>query len=247
MRYIKVCSGVLVWFIAAQVGFGLTPEEVLSLSDASFVPEQAKMRMVMYNYENDEFKREYHFVVFLKGGDRYLLLFKDPPVIRQQAQLRVGDVIWHYLGKIRRMRRMSARAVFLDTVFTQEDVMYTTLSRLYAPSSMKEVTWKGKECYLLTLVPNDEGNAYARIEAYVDKATLYPVRRVYYSYGGHPIKELEVIQIRKEGSGTSYVELVVRDLVRKGMSTRVVFDEIDVTADMPDRMFTPEYLEYAAR
>jgi len=227
--------------------FSLNPQQVLEQSDEAYLPSQGKMQMRMYSYENEQLKREYAFEIFFKGSDKYLLLIKNPPVMRDQAQMRTGDTIWHYLGKIRRLRRISARSLFLDTAFSQEDVMYSTLSRLYSPTNMEESTLEGVPCYVLSLVPRDKENAYARITAYVNKATFFPLKRIYYSYGGDALKELSVVRIDQQAGRTTCVEVVVKDLVRKGMSTRVVFDCIDQDAPIPDRMFTPEYLEYATR
>ncbi|MCX7656867.1 MAG: outer membrane lipoprotein-sorting protein [Treponemataceae bacterium] len=201
----------------------------------------------MYNYENDQLKREYTFEIFFKGSDKYLLLIKNPPVMRNQAQMRLGDTIWYYLAKIRRLRRISAQSMFLDTIFTQEDVMYATLSRLYIPESMEETVVDGVICYVLTLVPRVDGNTYAKIKAYVDKNTWFPVKRIYYSYGGDPIKELTVLRIERQKDRTSFLEMVVQDLIRKGTYTKVVFDMIEQDAVISDKMFSPEYLEYVTR
>lgn len=235
----------IIIFLSLNLVYGLSGEEILIKSDSAFIPEMATMKMRMELYNNNSYIRYYEFSCFLKGNNKYLLIFKDPPIVRKRAQLRVNDVIWNYLGKINKTTKISARAMFLNSVFTQEDIMNTTLNYLYRVDKVETVKYKSIKYYKLSLISRNNNSAYYRIETFINAKNFLPLKRDYYSYSNNKIKEMEIKSIKRESGKTKSVSLIVYDTLRPGRYTKVIFYNINKDVNLPDRMFTKKYMELA--
>jgi len=240
---------IVLLFLLAGVNtlYSFSGEEILKNSDSTFIPVMAKLKMRLELYEGNKYKRYYEFECYLKGNRKYLLIFKNPPIVRQRAQLRVGNVIWNYLGKINKTTKMSARAMFLDSTFTQEDIMNSTLNYLYKVEKTETVTLNQTRYYKLYLKAKSKKTAYYRIITYINADSLLPLKRDYFSFSNQKIKEMKILNIIRSKGKTKEISLSVYDTLRPGRYTKVRFYDIDTGVNLPDRMFTERYMELAAR
>ncbi len=174
-----------------------------------------------------------------------MAIFKDPPVVRRIAHLRVGEKIWIYFGKINRTKEISAKAAFAESTLAEEDLLSVSLGYYYNLEKVEEVELDGRKVLKLTLKSPSKETAYYKIESFIDSETFLPIKRYYYSFSNHKIREMKVIEIKKEGEKTKYIRFVMYDLLRKGTYTEVEIKDFEYFSDLSDKMFTKKYMEIA--
>ncbi len=233
------------FLMAVMSAYPQVDKSILKKSDDAFFPEIAKLTVVMKLYDHNKYNRYYELTCYVKGNRKYLAIFKNPPIVRRRAQLRVGEKIWYYMGKINRTWEMSAKASFGESVFTEEDVLSTSLGYYYNLEKVEDVELNGKKVLKLSLKSHIKKTAYYRIESFIDKKTLLPIKRNYYSFSNQKIKELDVIEIRKKNNKLQYAHLIMHDSLRKGRYTEVEFKNFEYPEKLSDRMFTKRYMEIA--
>lgn len=219
-RVLAVCclliSSVFAAFLpvaAAETGKG---DELLIRADQAFFPEEARyFKARLEDYEKNEYRRYYLVEIFLRD-DKYLLVGLEPGVMRGTVQLRMGDLIYIYLRRIDRMEQVSAKTAFQRSVLSQEDIMSTSLAKLYDLTGYEKTTMDGREIYLLDMKAGAEDVAYYRIVSYIDANSYEPVKREYFTAAGDKIREMQVEEIRKEDGRHKLLRFTFYDTLRPG-------------------------------
>jgi len=246
----KLCiTGILI-----LLGFALIAESLpdgarlLEDSDNAYFPERAEFTMKIENYDEGEKEQWYKMECSLDGADRYLLVYTDPGIMRGQTQLRLGGTIYKYVRRIDRIKQVSARQSFQNTILSQEDVMSATLSRFYTIEGVEEETGEnGEQLYSMSLKAKSRKVAYDTIVANIDEESLLPVRRLYYARSGELVKEMITKEIRKEGGKLEYVRFRIVDSLHPEKYAVVTMSGFDTSMDMKRSMFTKQYMRAAAR
>ena len=216
---------------------------LLEKSDAAFFLEEARFLFRMEDFEQGEYKRYYLFDGYVKGVDRYLLVGKEPAVVRGTSHLRVEDTIYYYMKRIDRMRQVSARVAFYNSLLSQEDVLSTKLAVFYDLTDWERTKVDGRECYLLRLAAKTQAVAYYRIDSYIDVDSYLPVKREYYSFSGDKIKEMIFGEIKFGQDGRpDLIRFTMYDTLRKGYYTKVTISDIEYIS-LPDTYFHRSYLK----
>ncbi len=245
---------VLITSLFFLLSYSLTAQDLpdgkslLEASDKAYIPQHARFTMKIENYENGSQKQWYQMDCHVDGADRYLLVFTDPGIMRGQTQLRLGGTIYYYVRRIDRIKQVSARLSFQQSILSQEDVMSATLSSFYDMEKLEETTGdEGRELYSMTLTAKDRHVAYARIIANIDKKSLLPVNRLYYARSGQLVKKMITEEIRKAGDKLEYVRFRIVDALRPQNYAVVTMYDFDTSTNMPGSMFTRQYMRAAAR
>ncbi len=234
---------ILVFFFINLTVFAEIPENLLRKSDEAYIPSVCKFNLFIESYENNVKKQYFDMDAFVNGAAQYLILYKNPAQIKGQGQLRYSDTIYSYVKKTDRIQQVSAKTNFFQTVLAQEDVMSSMLSNYYQIETIEEVQEETRLIYRMTLLAKEKRSAYAKIVADIDVTTLLPIRRLFYSYSGQLIKELEVIEIIKNNGHLESVEFRVNDALKNGFYSKVKMTDFDLDFNITESMFTVSYLK----
>lgn len=223
-------------------------KELLKASDKKFIPQRCSFQMKLENYEDNAVKNWMLMDCFVDGEDRYLLVFKDPGIMRGQTQLRLGSTIYSYVRRINRVQQVSARLSFQNSILSQEDIMSSTLASFYTVENVEKITSsEGRALYSMSLVSKSKKVAYARIVSFVDAKTLVPVSRMYYASSGKLIKEMVIEDIVQVNGVIGSVRFRLTDSLRPQNYAIVTMDTFNEEADLPANMFSQQYMRAAAR
>ena len=245
MKKLKLCAiitlviGLLLPQLWAEPDYG----QLFMESDGLF-PKKAKMATTLINLSNGKESDRVTFTSYLNGKDKYLLVMEKPRILKGQVQLRVADIIYSYSSKTNKVTKVSASAAFMNTTVSQEDIMNSTLSRIYQVGNGAQIELDGITCYRIELVPKEKDAAYKKIVAIINKDTNQLVKREYYSYTGDLVKELLVDDVQKSTSGISRIQFTIIDVLHTGVSTQLIFENIDSKAPISDQMFDIKHLKY---
>ena len=222
-------------------------KNILARSDAAFFPRISKFKFTIKLYENNKYLRYYELTCYLKGDRQYLAILTNPPVVRRQAQLRRGDIIWFYLGRINRTYETSAKASFEASTFTEEDLLSSSLGYFYKLGKIEEVELNGQKALELFLKSRSKKTAYYRIESFINRKTLLPIKRIYYSFSNQKIKVEKIIKIIKKNNKLQYLHLIMYDSLIKGRYSDIVMKNFEYPDNLDDRIFTKRYMEIATQ
>lgn len=244
------------WIAAAIALFatGLAPcladdgLDILARSDATLFKALGRWTMSIEDLDGTAVKTRYVFSCLAGGVDRFLLVSTEPPVMRGQAILRLKDIIYQYIRKIDKLSQVAASQAFFSSTFSMEDVVSTQLAQFYDVAGMAESVFDGKPCHVLTLEARVPKVAYKRILCYIEKGTMKPLQREYFTYSGTLVRRL-VFNEQRNGPGgrLEYLRLTMYDALRPRFSSSVVFSAFDYETPVKDSMFTIPYMKQAAK
>jgi|SRR5690554_295290 len=232
----------LLLICCGSVGGEVDGDTLLKKSDDTFFMNEAKFSFRMEDYEQGAYKKYYLFDGYVKGVDRYLLVGMEPAVLRGMSHLRVEDVIYEYIKRVDRMKQVSAKVAFHNSLLTLEDVLNTKLATYYDLEEWEKANFEGEEYYILRLQAKTQMVAYYRINILIRPDNLLPVKREYFSYSGQKIKEMvfEEIQLNQAGK-TELIKFTMYDSLREGYYTKVTISEIKYKP-IPELYFQRSYL-----
>jgi hypothetical protein len=227
---------------------GLTAQEsdyesVFLAADRLF-PQEAKLTLTMQSTKKGKARDKVGFTCYMSGTEKYLLIMEYPRILQGQLQLRAGDVIYFYNNKVNKMNKMSAAAAFMGTSIAQEDIMNTTLSRMYRACGGSEQTVDGIECRCVELEPTVSDAAYKKILVYIKKEDGTLLKREYFSYKGGLIKTMRVLDSRVSADGYEFLKVATEMIGNSGESTVLTFERFDRTAAVDPRLFEVQRLKY---
>lgn len=142
------------------------------------------------------------------------------------------------------MNKMSASAAFMGTSITQEDIMNTTLSRIYKAIKGSEQTVNGIPCYCIELEPRIADAAYLKILVYIQKDSGLLLKREYYSYTGDLIKKMNVLDYRVGKAGYEYLKVSTETIGTQNSSVILTFEQFNRNAVIDPKLFEVNRLQY---
>lgn len=239
---ILICLALGAAKLGAQAELFANAAALLEKADRSLAPEDSRFSLRLENFgDGKNVVSEYD--CYNRGSDRFLMIFKAPPALLGQAQLKVDDSIYHYVRKVDKTLQTSAKAQFAASLFTQEDVMSRQLAALYNVQSLEEARLDGSSVYLLSLVGKTKDVAYKEIKLYLNKESGHPLLRDYYSHSGQLIKQLKIDKLELDDVGRPRrLELTMHDALRKGRGTRA-FLSFTEYKKVNDLYFSRSYLK----
>jgi outer membrane lipoprotein-sorting protein len=180
----------------------------------------------------------------------------SPPAIRGLAYLvregEAGHDVWAYLPEEERVVRIRSktaanRARIARTAISYLDLRYLPVNLNHADSAegFSESTLGDRKVSVVGLaVPPGENAVYERIVSFVDAETCVPLRIEFYETGDRLRKVLtaDPDSIASEGPIRLAHSMRIRDL-KSEVETEVVVEQVEVDAELPDRLFTPTQLE----
>lgn len=212
-----------------------------------FFPKEGSFFMTMIEYKSGKKIREYEFKGFLKGVDRYMLKALAPRVMKGWVQMRKGNVVYTYNKKIDFFDQISAESNFMQSLFSQEDIMTLSLSALYKVDKQIKVELNGKKVVLLEYIPLFKDSSYKLIESFYDIDSGLPIERRYYDENNRMIKRMIIKDIQFNNNRLIRYEFVMEDLLQKGRKAKVTFDRWNYSTVIKDRYFSETYMKVMAR
>jgi hypothetical protein len=94
---------------------------------------------------------------------------------------------------------------------------------------------------VLELTAVDRGVTYARVMYWVKQANSHPVKAEFYSVSERLLKTCRYENFKALGGRVRPTRLVLQDALKKGEESILDYSDLKLR-DLPDRMFTKEYL-----
>lgn len=185
--------------------------------------------------------------------DKYLILIQEPSVDRGKGYLKLGDILWLYDPADRRFNSISARNRFQNTNARNSDFTRSTLADDYEVLSQRSEQLGAYATTVYELEALHDGVTYPRMKIWVDENSL--VRKFEdYSLSGQLMRTTAIATYRRLGSQFVPVRIIIEDALagrtidgRFQRERTVIEVERPSLRDVPDMVFTQQYLERVSR
>lgn len=214
---------------------------------------KATMTLTIYEKNGATRVRTLSMVSKTSGGtEKRLVRFIEPADVRGTAMLIVDneatqDEMWIYLPALKKTRRIVSTEKgksFMSSEFSNADMTTATLSDF----NISHLLLSGNgDSWIIESKPVTEEKAeeygYSRKVTYLGKKDLKISKIEYYSFDNTLFRTMEILATRQVGGGDGYImtEMIATNLLN-GRSSRIVYNEVNTTADIPESTFTVENL-----
>ena len=225
----------------------ITAEEILTRIDDNMWTTTARYDATLTIITSDRVD-EKRMEIFSEGREKAFSEVSYPPKEAGTKHLRMDDQMWIYMPSIEKVIRISGhmlRQSMLGSDFSYEDALDRSkrLIELYEPVLLGTEVIDSVEYYVLELNAREKDITYRKRIAWVDQTMFLPVREEFYSSTGKLLKEMEVREIEKYEERYYPTDMIMRDLVREGSSTRMQLFNIKFDVEIGPQVFTRRNLK----
>jgi hypothetical protein len=180
--------------------------------------------------------------VLSKGNANTIVMALEPASERGQAMLMKGRDLWIFMPSVSQPVRLSL-AQRLTGQVANGDLARANFAGDYAPKVLRSENVDGEPAYVLELAAVDRGVTYHRVLYWVRQADFRPLKAEFYSLSERLLKTCLYQNYKKIGGRLRPTRLVMRDALRAGDESVLEYSDMRVR-DLPDKMFTKDYLKH---
>jgi len=178
--------------------------------------------------------------VLSKGNSNTVVMVLEPASERGQIILMKDSDLWVFLPDVSQPVRLSLSQRLTGQV-ANGDLARANFAGDYTPNIVRTETIDGQSYYVLELLAAQRGVTYHRVLYWVNQSNNRPFKAEFYSVSNRLLKTARYENFQQMLGNTRPTRLVLEDALRKGEQS--VLDYSDMKArDLPDRVFTKEYL-----
>lgn len=191
--------------------------------------------------------RRTDFINQARGADDTLIEFTSAAE-KGQKILKNSKELYLYFPdaeEVMRLQGAALRQSMAGSDISYEDMTGTRTRRLnYTPRLERKEVIDGRTAWLLVLDAKTKNVAYPKQEVWVDAATFLPVMVRSYALSGKLLKELRFSDVRMAGGRPFNGRITVRDMMKTGTKTELLFRKVEVDVPIDPKIFTLENLSW---
>jgi hypothetical protein len=179
--------------------------------------------------------------ILSKGNDNTIVLTMEPLIDRGQILLMRGHDLWIFMPNLSQPIRLSV-AQRLTGQVANGDLARANFATDYAPRIVGNVDCGGELCYSLDLAAVDRSVTYHRVVYWISQKTGRPIRAEFYSLSDQLLKTALYQNVRPLGGQPRPTEILITNALRAEEKSLLEYSNLKLR-DLPDKMFTKEYLK----
>ena len=184
----------------------------------------------------------YSYDIIGVGEDKSLMTVTDPPRERDKQVLLNGDNLWFFVPDVSRPVKLTRKASFMGSVFSNEDVMNSTLADDYVARVMDRQVINGRVHFHVELTAKSRSVAYAKMEAGLDSVSAIPDTITFYGLTGKALKQ-EVVNKTAHFAGRERPSVMTMyDFLEEGAYTKVEIMSLSERDAVLESTFDPTRL-----
>jgi len=183
-------------------------------------------------------RRKYR--VLSKGNENTIVQVLEPAADRGQVMLMRGRDLWVFLPNISQPVRLSLSQRLTGQV-ANGDLARANFAGDYRPRLLRTERMDNADCHVLELIAVDRGVTYARVLYWVRESNFHPVMAEFYSVSERLLKTCRYENFKTLGGRVRPTRLVLQDALKRGEESILDYSDLKLR-DLPERMFTKEYL-----
>lgn len=184
---------------------------------------------------------EYKYRVLSKGNENSIVMITEPASERGQTILMKGRDLWVFMPSVSQPIRLSLSQRLVGQV-ANGDIARANFSGDYNPKLLRTEIISDEPHYVLELTAVDRSVTYHKVVLWVQQSNFWPYQAEFYSLSNRLLKTSRyenfdwVLGIQRP------TRLVMEDALKKDEVSVLDYSEM-ILRDLPDKIFTKEYLK----
>ncbi len=220
--------------------------EILLRSDRVRFPEggfQVDVSITTTQSGGDPEVRAYR--ILSKGNSRTLVQTTAPAIDRNQILLMRERDLWAFLPNLSQPIRLPLSQRLTGQV-ANGDLARANFAGDYEPSLLRSEKIDGESYHVLQLDAVDNWVTYRRVLYWVNARNYRPLKAEFHAVSGRLLKTALYAEFRDLSGQVRPTRLVIDDAIRRGSRSVLDYSNM-VERDLPDRLFTKDYLKKLSR
>ena len=220
--------------------------ELLQRADLIRFPDggfQVDVTITSTRPENEPDTRAYR--ILSKGNNQTLVQTTAPAVDRDQILLMRERDLWAFLPNLSQPIRLPLSQRLTGQV-ANGDLARANFVGDYAPTILRSEKIEGETYHVLELNAVDKWITYRRVLYWVNAKNTRPYKAEFYALSGRLLKTAHYQSFEALGGATRPTRILVEDALRKGHSSVLEYSNM-AERDLPDKIFTKDYLKKLSR
>ena len=231
---------------AAETAADNQPSELLLRADRIRFPEGGfQVDVVITTHAPDREPDERAYRILSKGNARTLVQTTAPAAERNQILLMRDRDLWAFLPNLSQPVRLPL-AQRLTGQVANGDLARANFAGDYKPKILRTESLDGERYHVLRLDAVDKWVTYRKVHYWVNANSGRPHKAEFYAVSGRLLKTAHYRDFQALGDEVRPTRMVVEDALKKGQRSELVYSNM-VPRDLPDRVFTKDYLKKLSR
>ncbi len=219
---------------------------ILKAVDANLTSISSKSvtRMVIHGKRSS---RTVESINYSQGREKFFTEYTAPPRDKGTKMLKVGDKLWIYDPGTDRTVQISGNMLkqsVMGSDLSYEDFMEETdLTESYSARVEGDLTYAGRDCWVLELNAKTTGLAYPKCTVYVDKQRNVILHERLYARSGKLLKTVSYSRVAKAGNRWYPHQVLFKDELKQGKGTEYHIESIQFDLALPAATFTKAKLK----
>jgi outer membrane lipoprotein-sorting protein len=179
--------------------------------------------------------------VLSKGNENSVVMVTEPASERGQIMLMKGRDLWVFMPEVSQPIRLSL-AQRLTGQVANGDLARANFAGDYIPRIVGSETVGTEQYHVLELKAVDRGVTYQRVMYWVNKRNHWPLKAEFYSLSNRLLKRCSYENFQSMAGRLRPTRLVMEDALKSGEQSVLEYQGMKLR-DLPDRIFTKEYLK----
>ncbi len=241
---------VFVAFVAAAalcVGTGARSEDEQAASIVKkadlvrFPGEGFEVEVAIRSFTDEQEVDAHRYKVLSKGNENTLVMTVEPATERGQILLMKGRDLWVFLPNVTQPVRISL-AQRLTGQVANGDLARANFTGDYSAKLVGMDKAGDDSAYVLELTAIDRSVTYQRVRYWVRQANFWPYKAEFYSLSGRLLKTCVYQKFEELSGRVRPTRLVMQDALKPGDRSILDYSQMR-PRDLPDKIFTKEYLK----
>lgn len=221
-------------------------KEILQRADRIRFPAHGfQVDVVITTYTGDAEPEERAYRILSNGNAQTLVQTTAPAIDRDQILLMRERDLWAFLPNLSQPVRLPL-AQRLTGQVANGDLARANFSGDYTPRLVRTEKIDGENYQVLQLDAVDNWVTYRRVMLWVNARNYRPYKAEFYAVSGRLLKTSYYQAFQNLGGETRPTRLVVEDALRPGNRSVLEYSNM-VARDLPERIFTKDYLKRLTR
>jgi len=221
---------------------GALAKSILEKADQVRFPAQGfEVLVTIATNTSDGSNESRKYRVLSKGNENTIVMTTEPASERGQVMLMKGRDLWIFLPTISQPVRLGL-AQRLTGQVANGDLARANFAGDYRPKLLRTEKIDGESVYVLELSAVDRAVTYHRVLYWVRQSNYWPQKAEFYSLSDRLLKTCVYENFRPLGGRPRPTRLVMQDALKSGEESVLEYAEMRLR-DLPDKMFTKDYLK----
>lgn len=221
-------------------------QELLQRADRIRFPERPfQVDVVITTSAPGAEPEERAYRILSKGNSQTLVQTTAPATERDQILLMRERDLWAFLPNVSQPVRLPLSQRLTGQV-ANGDLARANFAGDYEAKLLRKEKIEGETYYVLQLDAIDNWVTYRRVLYWVNVKNYHPYKAEFYALSGRLLKTSYYQEFRSLGGENRPTRLVVEDALRRGNRSVLEYSNMN-ERDLPDRIFTKDYLKKLSR